>query len=162
MEIQWSAASATISCSTALAFKVQADPYSGKLVFIRVYSGTLQSGKTVYNATKGKRERIGRLVKMHANHREDLPEVYSGEIVAAVGLKETVTGDTLCTEAQPVVLEQIRFPDPVISIAIEPKTKADQDKMGQPSPAYRRRSHLPHLSDRETGQILISGMGDSI
>jgi elongation factor G len=145
----------------ALAFKVQSDIYSGKLVFIRVYTGTLRSGKTVYNATKGRRERIGRLVKMHANHREDVPEVYAGEIAAAVGLKETATGDTLCSEHQPVILEQMRFPDPVISIAIEPKTKADQDKMGvalsrlaDEDPTFRT------YSDRETGQVLISGMGE--
>ncbi len=146
---------------TALAFKVQTDPYSGKLVYIRIYAGTLQSGKTVYNATKGKRERIGRLVKMHANHREDVQEVFSGEIAVAVGLKEAVTGETLCSEDQPVILEQIRFPQPVISIAIEPKTKADQDKMGaalcrlaEEDPTFRT------YTDKETGQILISGMGE--
>jgi elongation factor G len=146
---------------TALAFKVQSDPYSGKLVYIRVYAGTLQSGKAVYNATKGRRERIGRLVKMHANHREDVQEVFSGEIAAAVGLKEAVTGDTLCSENQPVILEQMRFPEPVISIAIEPKTKADQDKMGaalnrlaEEDPTFRT------YTDKETGQTLISGMGE--
>jgi elongation factor G len=146
---------------TALAFKVQSDPYSGKLVFIRVYAGTLQAGKVVYNATKGRRERIGRLVKMHANHREDVQEVFSGEIAVAVGLKEAVTGDTLCGENQPVILEQMRFPEPVISIAIEPKTKADQDKMGaalnrlaEEDPTFRT------YTDKETGQTLISGMGE--
>jgi elongation factor G len=146
---------------TALAFKVQADPYSGKLVYVRVYSGVLQSGKTYYNATKGRRERIGRLVKMHANHREDVQAVYSGEIVAAVGLKETVTGDTLCTEDRAVVLEQMRFPNPVISIAIEPKTKADQDKMG--AALFRLSEEDPTFrthTDKETGQTLISGMGE--
>ncbi len=146
---------------TALAFKVQSDPYSGKLVYIRVYAGTLQSGKVVYNATKGRRERIGRLVKMHANHREDVQAVFSGEIAVAVGLKEAVTGDTLCSENQPVILEQMRFPEPVISIAIEPKTKADQDKMGaalnrlaEEDPTFRT------YTDKETGQTLISGMGE--
>ncbi|MGD0152442.1 MAG: elongation factor G [Thermacetogeniaceae bacterium] len=146
---------------TALAFKVQTDPYSGKLVFIRVYAGVLQSGKTVYNATKGKRERMGRLVKMHANHREDVQEVFSGEIAAAVGLKETVTGDTLCAEAQPVILEQMSFPEPVISIAIEPKTKADQDKMG--AALYRLAEEDPTFrsyTDKETGQAMIAGMGE--
>ncbi|MGD0622536.1 MAG: elongation factor G [Thermacetogeniaceae bacterium] len=146
---------------TALAFKVQSDPYSGKLVYIRVYAGTLQSGKAVYNATKGRRERIGRLVKMHANHREDVQEVFSGEIAVAVGLKEAVTGDTLCSEDRPVILEQIRFPEPVISIAIEPKTKADQDKMG--AALYRLAEEDPTFRtyiDKETGQTLISGMGE--
>ncbi|HHW39853.1 MAG TPA: elongation factor G [Syntrophomonadaceae bacterium] len=145
----------------ALAFKVQTDVYTGKLVFLRVYAGTLQSGATVYNVTKGKRERIGRLVKMHANHREDVNEVYAGEIAAAVGLKETTTGDTLAAEDRPIVLEAMRFPDPVISVAIEPKTKADQDKMGmalhrlaEEDPTFRS------YTDRETGQTLIAGMGE--
>ncbi len=145
----------------ALAFKVQTDVYTGKLVFLRVYAGTLQSGTTVYNVTKGKRERIGRLVKMHANHREDVNEVYAGEIAAAVGLKETTTGDTLAAEDRPIVLEAMRFPDPVISVAIEPKTKADQDKMGmalhrlaEEDPTFRS------FTDRETGQTLIAGMGE--
>jgi len=145
----------------ALAFKVQTDIYTGKLVFLRVYAGTLQSGATVYNVTKGKRERIGRLVKMHANHREDVNQVYAGEIAAAVGLKETTTGDTLAMEDQPIVLEAMRFPDPVISVAIEPKTKADQDKMGmalhrlaEEDPTFRT------FTDRETGQTLIAGMGE--
>ncbi len=145
----------------ALAFKVQTDVYTGKLVFLRVYAGTLQSGATVYNVTKGKKERIGRLVKMHANHREDVNEVYAGEIAAAVGLKETTTGDTLATEDRPIVLEAMRFPDPVISVAIEPKTKADQDKMGmalhrlaEEDPTFRS------FTDRETGQTLIAGMGE--
>ncbi|MDH7578947.1 MAG: elongation factor G [Bacillota bacterium] len=145
----------------ALAFKVQTDPYAGKLVFLRVYAGTLASGATVYNATKGKRERIGRLVRMHANHREDLKEVHAGDIAAAVGLKETITGDTLSTEGQPLVLEPMHFPAPVISVAIEPKTKADQDKMGtalhrlaEEDPTFRT------YTDRETGQMLIAGMGE--
>ncbi|NPV30118.1 MAG: elongation factor G [Firmicutes bacterium] len=145
----------------ALAFKVQTDLYAGKLVFLRVYAGTLESGATVYNATKGKRERIGRLVRMHANHREDLTEVHAGDIAAAVGLKETITGDTLCTEEEPLVLEPMHFPAPVISVAIEPKTKADQDKMGtalhrlaEEDPTFRT------YTDRETGQLLIAGMGE--
>ncbi len=145
----------------ALAFKVQTDLYAGKLVFLRVYAGTLESGATVYNATKRKRERIGRLVRMHANHREDLTEVHAGDIAAAVGLKETITGDTLCTEEEPLVLEPMHFPAPVISVAIEPKTKADQDKMGtalhrlaEEDPTFRT------YTDRETGQLLIAGMGE--
>lgn len=145
----------------ALAFKVQTDIYTGKLVFIRVYAGTLRSGEVVYNATKGRRERIGRLVKMHANHREDVTEIHAGEIAAAVGLKETTTGDTLCPEDQPIILEAMRFPDPVIHVAIEPKTKADQDKMGmalhrlaEEDPTFRT------FTDHDTGQTLISGMGE--
>ncbi|HAA89860.1 MAG: Elongation factor G [Thermoanaerobacterales bacterium 50_218] len=145
----------------ALAFKVQTDFYVGKLVFLRVYSGTLRSGTVVYNATKGKKERIGRLVRMHANHREDINEVSAGDIAAAIGLKATVTGDTLCTEEEPLVLEPMQFPDPVISVAIEPKTKADQDKMGvalhrlaEEDPTFRV------YTDRETGQTLIAGMGE--
>lgn len=145
----------------ALAFKVQTDVYTGKLVFLRVYAGTLQSGETVYNVTKGKKERIGRLVKMHANHREDVAEVHAGEIAAAVGLKETTTGDTLATEEHPIVLEPMRFPDPVISVAIEPKTKADEDKLGialhrlaDEDPTFRS------FTNKDTGQILIAGMGE--
>jgi elongation factor G len=145
----------------ALAFKVQTDLYVGKLVFLRVYSGTLRSGTVVYNATKGKKERIGRLVRMHANHREDVDEVSAGDIAAAIGLKATITGDTLCTEEEPLVLEPMQFPDPVISVAIEPKTKADQDKMGvalhrltEEDPTFRV------YTDRETGQTLIAGMGE--
>lgn len=145
----------------ALAFKVQTDVYTGKLVFLRVYAGVLQSGATIYNVTKGKRERIGRLVRMHANHREDVDEIYAGDIAAAVGLKKTTTGDTLCDEKRPLVLEAMSFPDPVISVAIEPKTKADQDKIGtalqrlaEEDPTFRT------YTDRETGQTLISGMGE--
>ncbi|HEY8418668.1 MAG TPA: elongation factor G, partial [Limnochordales bacterium] len=115
---------------SALAFKIQADPYVGKLCYLRVYSGTLQAGTYVYNSTKGAKERIGRLVRMHANHREDVQAAFAGDIVAAVGLRQTVTGDTLCAEAEPIQLEPPRFPEPVISCAIEPKTKADQDKLG--------------------------------
>jgi elongation factor G len=145
----------------ALAFKIAADPYVGKLAFIRVYSGALKSGSYVYNTTKDQRERVGRLVKLHANHREDVDSVSAGDIAAVVGLKGTVTGDTLSDPDRPIVLEAIKFPEPVIDIAIEPKTKADQDKMGlalarlsEEDPTFRVRS------DQETGQTLISGMGE--
>jgi len=145
----------------ALGFKIMSDPFVGQLTFIRVYSGVLQSGSYVYNATKGKKERIGRLLKMHANKREEIKEVYAGDIAAAVGLKYTTTGDTLCAEDKPVVLESIEFPEPVISIAIEPKTKADQEKLGlslqklaSEDPSFRVKT------DEETGQTIISGMGE--
>ena len=123
----------------ALAFKIAADPFVGKLAFFRVYSGTLKAGSYVLNATKGKRERIGRILQMHANHREEIDEVYAGDIAAAVGLKDTFTGDTLSDPDQPVVLESITFPEPVIEVTIEPKTKADQDKMAHRAPAPGRR-----------------------
>jgi elongation factor G len=146
---------------TALAFKIAADPFVGKLAFIRVYSGALKSGSYLFNATKDTRERVGRIVKLHANHREDVDAVAAGDIAAVVGLKSTVTGDTLCQPENPIVLETIKFPEPVIDIAIEPKTKADQDKMGmalarlsEEDPTFRVRS------DQETGQTLISGMGE--
>jgi len=146
---------------TALAFKIATDPYVGKLVFFRVYSGVLKSGSYVYNSSSDKKERIGRILMMHANHREEVDEVYAGDIAAAVGLKETSTGHTLCDENQPVVLESISFPDPVISIAIEPKTKQDQEKMGmalqklmEEDPTFRVRT------DEETLQTIISGMGE--
>ena len=145
----------------ALGFKIMTDPFVGQLTFIRVYSGVLQSGSYVYNATKGKKERIGRLLKMHANKREEIKEVYAGDIAAAVGLKYTTTGDTLCAEDKLVVLESIEFPEPVISIAIEPKTKADQEKLGlslqklaSEDPSFRVKT------DEETGQTIISGMGE--
>ena len=109
---------------SALAFKIMADPYVGKLAFFRVYSGTLKSGSYVYNSTKGKRERVGRILRMHANHREEIEEVFAGDIAAAVGLKDTTTGDTLCAENRPIILESMEFPEPVIRVAIEPKTKA--------------------------------------
>jgi elongation factor G len=144
-----------------LSFKVQTDNYVGKLVFLRVYSGSLKTGDTVYNVTKGKKERIGRLLRMHANHRQDINEAYAGEIVAAVGLKGTVTGDTLCADQQPIILEAITFPEPVISVAIEPKTKEDQDRIGtalhrlaEEDPTFRT------YTDHDTGQTLISGMGE--
>ncbi|MEX5285607.1 elongation factor G [Selenomonas sputigena] len=145
----------------ALAFKIMADPYVGKLAFFRVYSGTLSSGSYVFNSTKGKKERIGRILQMHANHRAELDTVYSGDIAAAVGLKDTTTGDTLCDESKPIVLESMEFPDPVISVAVEPKTKNDQEKMGialqklaEEDPTFRVRT------DQETGQTIISGMGE--
>lgn len=146
---------------SALAFKIMADPYVGKLTFFRVYSGWLKSGSYIYNSTKRKRERVGRLLQMHANHREEISEVYAGDIVGAVGLKFTTTGDTLCDEEHPIVLEAMDFPEPVISVAIEPKTKVDQDKMGQAltrlteeDPTFR-----VHV-DPETGQTIIQGMGE--
>ncbi len=146
---------------SALAFKIMADPYVGKLTYFRVYSGMLTSGSYVYNSTKGKRERVGRILRMHANHREDIPGAATGDIVAAVGLKETTTGDTLCTENHPILLENITFPEPVIDVAIEPKTKADQEKMslslarlGEEDPTFRTRT------EEETGQTIISGMGE--
>lgn len=146
---------------TALAFKVASDPFVGKLIFFRVYSGMLKAGSYVLNTTTNEKERIGRIVRLHANHREDVDEVYSGEIAAAVGLKRTFTGHTLCDEDHPIVLESITFPEPVISVAIEPKTKQDQEKMGlalarlaEEDPTFRVRS------DEETLQTVISGMGE--
>ena len=146
---------------SALAFKIVADPYVGKLAFFRVYSGTLESGSYVYNSTKGKKERIGRILQMHANHREDIETVYSGDIAAAVGLKDTTTGDTLCDEKHPIILESMEFPDPVIQIAIEPKTKAGQEKMGialaklaEEDPTFKT------YTDPDTGQTIIAGMGE--
>jgi len=145
----------------ALAFKIMSDPYVGKLTFFRVYSGVLNSGSYVLNATKGKRERIGRILQMHANHREEITEVYAGDIAAAVGLKDTTTGDTLCDEKHPVILESMNFPEPVIEVAIEPKTKNDQDKLGvalqklsEEDPTFRA------YTDEETGQTIIAGMGE--
>ncbi|WP_026962529.1 elongation factor G [Alicyclobacillus herbarius] len=145
----------------ALAFKIMSDPFVGKLAFFRVYSGTLSSGSYVLNSTKGKRERIGRILQMHANHREEIDMVYAGDIAAAVGLKDTTTGDTLCDEKNVVILESMEFPEPVINVAIEPKTKADQDKMGlalaklaEEDPTFRT------WTDQETGQTIIAGMGE--
>jgi elongation factor G len=145
----------------ALAFKIAADPFVGKLAFFRVYSGTLKTGSYVYNATKGEKERIGRLIELHANHREEIESVSAGDIAAAVGLKVTFTGDTLCDEAKPIILENITFPEPVIELAVEPKTKADQDKMsialqrlGEEDPTFRV------SSDEESGQTRIAGMGE--
>ena len=145
----------------ALAFKIMADPFVGKLAFFRVYSGTLKSGSYVYNSTKGKKERIGRILQMHANKREEIEEVYSGDIAAAVGLKDTTTGDTLCDEKKDIILESMDFPDPVIEIAIEPKTKAGQEKMGialsklaEEDPTFKT------YTNEETGQTIIAGMGE--
>ncbi|NLN27375.1 MAG: elongation factor G [Firmicutes bacterium] len=145
----------------ALAFKIMADPYVGKLAYFRVYSGVLKAGSYVYNATKGRRERIGRILRMHANHREETDVVYAGEIAAAVGLKDTVTGDTLCDEQHPIILEAVEFPEPVIDQAVEPKTKADQDKLGvalqrlaEEDPTFRV------YTDPESGQTIIQGMGE--
>ncbi len=146
---------------SALAFKIATDPFVGKLCYFRVYSGTVEAGASVLNATKGKKERMGRILQMHANHRQDLDICYCGDIAAAVGVKNTTTGDTLCDEAHPVILESMEFPDPVISLAIEPKTKAGQEKMAlalaklaEEDPTFRT------YTDEETGQTIISGMGE--
>ena len=145
----------------ALAFKIANDPFVGSLTFFRVYSGKLAKGSYIYNSTQGTKERIGRILKMHANEREEIDEIYAGEIAAAVGLKNTKTGDTLCDENHPIILEQITFPEPVISLKIEPKTKADQEKMGialrrlaEEDPTFRV------SADQETGETIISGMGE--
>src|SRR5699024_8282569 len=146
---------------SALAFKVMTDPYVGKLTFFRVYSGVLEAGSYVRNSVKGKRERIGRILQMHANSREEISEIHCGEIAAAVGLKDTSTGDTLCDEKHLVILESMDFPDPVISVAIEPKTKADQDKMG--AALAKLAEEDPTFvteTNEETGQTIISGMGE--
>ncbi|KUK54482.1 MAG: Elongation factor G [Desulfotomaculum sp. 46_296] len=146
---------------SALAFKIMTDPYVGKLTFIRVYSGKLSTGSYIYNSTKDQRERVGRILRMHANHREDVNEIYAGDIVAVVGLRKTTTGDTLCFEQSPILLESMEFPEPVISVAIEPRTVADQDKMGvalvkltEEDPTFKIHTN------GETGQIIISGMGE--
>jgi len=146
---------------SALAFKIMTDPFVGQLTFIRVYSGVMTSGSSVFNATKGKTERLGRLLKMHANKREEIKEVYAGDIAAAVGLRSVSTGDTICDEKKPVVLESMDFPEPVISLAIEPKTKADQEKLGQgmqklmaEDPTFRVKT------DQQTGEVVIAGMGE--
>ena len=146
---------------SALAFKIMADPFVGKLAFFRVYSGTAEAGSYVYNATKGRKERLGRILQMHANHRKDLEKVYSGDIAAAVGLKQVTTGDTLCDEKHEILLEQMEFPDPVIEVAIEPKTKAGQEKMGialsklaEEDPTFKT------YTNEDTGQTIIAGMGE--
>jgi elongation factor G len=146
---------------SALAFKIMTDPYVGKLTYIRVYSGTLPKGGSIQNSTKDKKERVGRILQMHANHREDKDAIYAGDIMAVVGLKNTTTGDTLCDQSRPIVLEALEFPEPVIHVAVEPKTKADQDKLSralyalsEEDPTFRVRS------DEETGQTVISGMGE--
>jgi elongation factor G len=144
-----------------LAFKIATDPFVGKLTFFRVYSGVLQSGSYVYNATKGKRERVGRLLQMHANKREEIPEVLAGDIAAAIGLKDTRTGDTMTMEESPIILEAMKFPNPVIDVAIEPKTKADQDKLAIALQKLSEEDPTFHVhSDQETGQTIISGMGE--
>ena len=146
---------------SALAFKIMTDPFVGKLTYLRVYSGTLPKGASVLNSTKDKKERVGRILQMHANHREDKDAIFAGDIMAVVGLKNTTTGDTLCDPAHPIVLEALEFPEPVIHVAVEPKTKADQDKLSralyalsEEDPTFRVRS------DEETGQTVISGMGE--
>jgi len=145
----------------ALAFKIMSDPYVGKLTYFRVYSGSLAAGATVLNSTKGRKERIGRILQMHANHREDKQAVFTGDIVAAVGLKSTTTGDTLCDPGHPIVLERMEFPEPVISVAIEPKTKADQDKLGKALAALAEEDPTFQVrTDEETGQTIIAGMGE--
>src|SRR3989338_6889785 len=145
----------------ALAFKIQTDPHVGKLIFFRVYSGSLATGSTIYNAKKRTSDRVGRLLRMHANKREEIKELFAGDIAAAVGLKGVTTGDTLCAEDFSVALESMKFPEPVIAISIEPKTKVDEEKMGvalgrlaEEDPTFRVRS------DTETGQTIISGMGE--
>ncbi len=146
---------------SALVFKIMADPYVGKLAFFRVYSGTLKTGSYVYNSTKGKKERIGRILRMHANHREEIDEIRAGDIASAVGLKDTTTGDTICNEGKPIILESMEFPEPVIRVAIEPKTKAGQDKMSlalvrlaEEDPTFKT------YTDESTGQTIIAGMGE--
>jgi elongation factor G len=146
---------------SALAFKLMTDPFVGQLTFVRVYSGVLKKGDTVYNAIKGKKERIGRIVQMHANEREEIEEILAGDIAACIGLKDVTTGETLCDPDTPIILERMEFPDPVIHVAVEPKTKADQEKMGialsrlaQEDPSFRVRT------DEESGQTIISGMGE--
>jgi elongation factor G len=146
---------------SALAFKIQTDPHVGKLVYFRVYSGVMTGSSYILNSTKGNRERVGRILQMHANKREEIQEVYAGDIAAAVGIKAVTTGDTLCSEDHPIILERMVFPEPVISVAIEPKTKADQEKMGvalqklaEEDPSFRVKT------DEETGQTIISGMGE--
>src|SRR2546422_5728496 len=145
----------------ALAFKIMTDPYVGQLTFFRVYSGVLNSGDTVYTSVRGRKERIGRLLQMHANQRDEIKEVRAGDIAAAVGLKDVTTGETLCDPDEVIILEKMEFPDPVIHVAVEPKTKADQEKMGvalhrlaQEDPSFRVRT------DEESGQTIISGMGE--
>ena len=146
---------------SALAFKLMTDPFVGQLTFIRVYSGVLNKGDTVYNSVKGRKERIGRIVQMHANTRQEVDEVVAGDIAAAIGLKDVTTGESLCSVDNPIILERMVFPEPVIHVAVEPKTKADQEKMGialgrlaQEDPSFRVRS------DEESGQTIISGMGE--
>jgi elongation factor G len=145
----------------ALAFKIMTDPFVGKLTYFRVYSGSLPSGSYIYNSTKDRRERIGRLLQMHANRREEIEEVFAGDIAAAIGLKDTRTGDTLCNPDKPIILEAMKFPEPVINVAIEPKTKADQDKLGQALQKLSEEDPTFRVhTDQETGQTIIAGMGE--
>src|SRR5690606_24332930 len=145
----------------ALAFKIATDPFVGKLTFFRVYSGVLSAGSYVYNSTKDKRERVGRLLQMHANKREEIEEVRAGDIAAAIGLKDTRTGDTLCTEDSPIILEAMKFPAPVIDVAIEPKTKADKGKLASALQKLAGEEHTYRVrSDPETNQTIIAGMGE--
>ncbi len=146
---------------SALAFKIATDPFVGTLTFVRVYSGVLTSGDAVLNSVKGKKERVGRMVQMHANAREEIKEVRAGDIAALIGMKDVTTGDTLCSQDKPIILERMEFPEPVISVAVEPRTQADQEKMGvalgklaQEDPSFRVRT------DEESGQTIISGMGE--
>ena len=146
---------------SALVFKIVTDPYVGRLAYLRVYSGKLIAGKTVYNASKGRKERIGRLLQMHADHREDVEMMRAGDIAATLGLKHTFTGDTLCDQSKPVILENIQFPEPVIMLAVEPKTNKDQDKLGvalralsEEDPTFQVRT------DEQTGQTILYGMGE--
>ena len=144
-----------------LAFKIMDDTFVGTITFCRVYSGTIESGATVLNSTKDKRERVGRMLLMHANKREDIKEAYAGDIVALVGLKDTRTGDTLCDLQKPVILERMAFPEPVIDIAVEPKSKADQEKLGVALPKLAAEDPSFRVStDQETGQTILSGMGE--
>jgi elongation factor G len=146
---------------SALAFKIMTDPHVGKLTFLRVYSGTLEKGDTVLNVRTGNKERLGRLLQMHANTREDRDRIFSGEIVAGIGMKNTKTGDTLCDPADPIVLESLEFPEPVIRVAVEPKTKADQEKMGRALQALAEEDPTFQVrTDEETGQVIIAGMGE--
>ena len=146
---------------SALAFKILSDPYAGKLAYFRVYSGSLEAGNYVYNSTKNKKERIGRLLQMHANYREEIPAVYTGDIAVAVGLRYTTTGDTLCDENHPIILERMEFPEPVISVAVEPRTKADQDKMSMALQSLSDEDPtFKYYTDEETGQTIIAGMGE--
>ena len=146
---------------SALAFKVANDPFVGSLTFIRIYSGKIQAGTSVYNSSKEKTERVGRMLLMHANSREDIKEATTGDIVALAGLKHTITGHTLCNENKPILLEPMEFPDPVIEIAVEPKTKADQEKMGEALARLAKEDPSFRVtSDEESGQTIIKGMGE--
>src|SRR5437868_6690809 len=146
---------------SALAFKIMSDPYVGKLTYFRVYSGAMKQGSSVYNSSKDRKERVGRILQMHANHREDKQAVFTGDIVAAVGLKYTTTGDTLCDANAPIVLESLEFPEPVIHVAVEPRTKADQDKLGKALNALSEEDPTSQVhTDEQPAQTIIAGMGE--